>query len=36
MYSLAPDAHGQVPLQPSDMPPRLPSAGQVGVHWQVP
>jgi hypothetical protein len=36
MYSFFPDGQGQVLVQPSDMPARLPSAGQVGVQTQRP
>jgi hypothetical protein len=36
MYSFCPDGHGQVPLQPFDIPARLPSLGQVGVQAQRP
>jgi hypothetical protein len=31
-----PDAQAHLPLHPSSMPARLPSAGQVGVHTQEP
>jgi hypothetical protein len=34
LYIFAPLAHAQVPPQPSDIPPLLPSAGQLGAqHW---
>jgi hypothetical protein len=33
---LLPFAHGHVPVQPSDMPARLPSVGHVGAHSQRP
>jgi hypothetical protein len=36
MYSFCPDGQGQVPLQPFDIPARLPSLGQVGVQAQRP
>src|SRR5581483_9274547 len=31
-----PDGQAHLPLQPSSLPAQLPSAGQVGVHWQTP
>jgi hypothetical protein len=36
MYVTAPFAHGQIPPQPFDIPPSLPSSGQVGVQQLPP
>jgi hypothetical protein len=36
MYDVVPAGQGQVPPQPLDMPPSLPSLGQVGVQQLPP